>query len=571
MPDRRQLTRPGPLACALLALTLSAITALDAQPVRGIGDDALTPPQGSFRVLVGTSIGDVSERYGRGTPGRSDGAREPLGVDFTRDTLGVAVFPGLSAAQSALRLLTGNSAFTLSLGRSALTSTVRVQTTPIQLEAGLTKRFAIGVMVPLVSARQIATLNVNGSAGSSTVGANPSRIAAIGDTAVASNTALVSQLTAARDQLATLLQRCNANPGSNAQCPAIIANAPGINASATAFTAGIAQVYGTTATRPTASPFVPYAGTAADSAIRNRVATFRTQFQQFGITALAPATVGPSRAVAAVTPDGFQRAVADSSLALFAEPIGTITRQGIGDVEVALKLRLFDSFGFRDDTTRFLPKALHLRQSLAGVYRFGTGTIDQPGHYLDLSTGDGQNDVEIRSFTDVIYGRRFFGSLIARYAIQLPDEQVRRITDAPDRVFAPRYRERLVQRDLGDQLEIELTPRLIVSDFFSIGAQYLFRRKAEDVHEGTYDVPVSESGLAAPITLEASTLNAETEAMEQRVGLGFTFSTVAAHARGRARFPIEVQYLNSRTITGSGGAVPKLSIHNVQVRLYPRF
>ncbi|HYW51184.1 MAG TPA: hypothetical protein VE861_11275, partial [Gemmatimonadaceae bacterium] len=191
-------------------------------------------------------------------------------------------------------------------------------------------------------------------------------------------------------------------------------------------------------------------------------------------------------------------------------------------------------------------------------------------HYLDLSTGDGQNDVEVRSFTDIVYGRRFFGSLIARYTVQLPDEQLRRITDSPEQVFAPQYRERLVNRNLGDQLEIEMTPRWIVSDFVSIGAQYLFRRKAEDVHEGRFDVPVGESGLPAPITLDASTLNLETEAMEQRVGLGITFSTVAAHGRGRAKFPVEVQYMNSRTITGSGGAVPKLSVHQVQVRLYPR-
>lgn len=570
MPDRRQLTRPGPLACALLALSFAVVTTLHAQPVRGIGDDALSPARGGIRVTVGTSISDFSERYGRNTPGRSDGSREPLGIDFTRDTLGVAQFPGLSAAQSALRTLTGNNAFTLNLGRSALTSSVRVQTTPIQIEAGVSRRLAIGVMIPLVSARQIGTLNVNGSAGSGTVGLNPARLATIGDSAIVTNTALVSQLTVARNQLAALLQQCNGNPGSNAQCPAIIANAPSINASATAFTTGIAQVYGTTVTRSSAAPFVPFAGTGADSAIRTRVATFRAQFQQFGITALAPGTIGPSRAVAALTPDGFQRAAADSSLGLFAEPLGTITRQGLGDMEVSVKLRLFDSFGFRDDSTRFLPKGMNLRQSFAGVYRFGTGTIDQTDHYLDLSTGDGQNDVEIRSFTDVIYGRRFFGSLIARYAIQLPDEQLRRITDSPDQVFAPRYRERLVQRDLGDQLEIEVTPRWIVSDFFSIGAQYLFRRKGKDVHEGRYDVPVSESGLAAPITLDASTLNVETEAVEQRVGVGVTFSTVAAHARGRAGFPIEVQYLNSRTITGSGGAVPKLSIHQVQVRLYPR-
>jgi hypothetical protein len=154
--------------------------------------------------------------------------------------------------------------------------------------------------------------------------------------------------------------------------------------------------------------------------------------------------------------------------------------------------------------------------------------------------------------------------------VQLPDAQVFRITDTPEQVFAPRWRERLVDRDLGDVVEVELTPRWILSDFFSFGAQYLFRRKAEDTYSGTFEVPVSESGLTAPVTLDARTLALETSALEHRLGWGITFSTFAAHARGKSKLPIELQYFNSRTVAGAGGNVPKLSIHQVQIRYYPR-
>ena len=98
----------------------------------------------------------------------------------------------------------------------------------------------------------------------------------------------------------------------------------------------------------------------------------------------------------------------------------------------------------------------------------------------------------------------------------------------------------------------------------------MFRNKAEDTFSGTFTVPPSASGLATPVTLDASTLRYETAATEHRVGIGLTFSSVAAHARHKASLPIEVQYFNSRTIAGSGGAVPKLSIHQLQIRLYPR-
>ncbi|MBC7841197.1 MAG: hypothetical protein H7099_02740 [Gemmatimonadaceae bacterium] len=557
--------RLGTIACTLLATLAMGVGTLSAQSVRGVGDDATTAPRGVIRVQFSTSITDFTQRYGKGTPGRTDGTFEPLGIDFSVDTLGAAQFPGLSAVQGALRTLTGNSAFTLSLGRVSVAEQVRVQTTPIQLEAGLTRWLSIGVMVPIVSARNQVGVNINSGVAVGNVGFNPGRLA---DTAVTSNALLVTQLTAAQTQLATLLTNCNSNPGSNAQCPAIIANAPAINASASAFTSGLTQVYGTS--RATGSPFVPAVGSAADSAIRNRVTTFRTQYTQYGVTAIAATTVGPSSAVAVITPDGLRRIVTDSSLGLLAAPLGTVTHQGLGDIEVAVKLRLLDSFGMRTDSMRFLPKGLNVRQSIAGVYRLATGTIDLPGNYLDYGTGQGNTAIEMRSFTDLVYGRHFFASVIARYTLELPDQQVRRITDSPDQGFAAAWRERLVDRNIGDQLQIEVTPRWVLNEFFSVGAQYLFRRKAEDAFTGTYTVSSAESGLPGAVTLDANTLRLETDATEQRVGLGLTFSTVAAHARRKAAFPIEVQFFLSRTLAGTGGAVPRLSIQQLQVRLYPR-
>ena len=571
MLERCEHTRPGAFAGALLVACLMTVPTLQAQPVRGIGDDALTPPRGAIRVQLSTTITDFSQRYGRNTPGRSDGALEPLAADFSVDTLGVALFPGLAPVQNALRTLTGNSAFTLSLGRSAVTSSVRVQTTPLFAEAGISNRLSIGVLVPVVSARHLVSLNVNPLGVGGNVSFNPARAATGAAAAATRNTTLVTELTTARNQLAALLASCTADPGSNASCPGVIANAPAINSSATAFASAVTQVYGTTATRASAAQFVPYTGSAADSAIRTRVSTFRTQFAQYGITAISAGTTGPSGAASALTPAGLQRAITDSaSLGLQAAQLNTITRQGLGDIELSMKLRLLDSFGTGNDTLRFQPKGSGFRQSVSGAVRFGTGNIDSPADYLDVGTGSGQTDVEVRSFTDIVHNRRFFTSIVARYTVQLPDEQALRITDTPEQAFAPKWRERLVERNLGDVIELQLTPRWIINDFLSFGAQYLFRRKGEDSYSGTFEVPPSESGLPAAVTLNANTLALETSGTEQRVGWGVTFSSVASHARGKAKLPIEVQYFNSRTVTGSGGNVPKLSIHQVQIRLYPK-
>ena len=248
------------IACTIVAALATMPGNTMAQTARGIGDDALTAPRRSIRVQVSTSISDARERYGKGTPGRAYRSLEPLGVDFTTDTLGVAQFPGLGPLQAALRSLTGNSAFTLNLGRTQLASSVRVQTTPIILEAGITNRLQFSALIPFVSARYEAMLNVNGSGKFGNVAFNPQRTA---DSAA--NLLLVTQLGAARTQLLALVAACTANSGASAACPAALATGPAIAVSADDFSKGITSVYGTT--RGAGSAFVPIAGTAADSAI----------------------------------------------------------------------------------------------------------------------------------------------------------------------------------------------------------------------------------------------------------------------------------------------------------------
>jgi hypothetical protein len=543
-------------SCARLVPLLLVPALLQAQPVRGLGDDALTAPRGSIRIQVSTAITDFSQRYGKNSPGRRDGSLEPLDVDFSVDTLGVTQFPGLSTVQSALRTLTGNNAFSLSLGRSELTSSVRVQTTPILLEAGITNRLTLGVMVPIVSARKQASFNINGDSAIGNVSFNPGRLS---DTAAATNSRVIAALDSARAGFNVRYIACDLRL-QVLGCAEVLAAGTELRGDLATFIQGLKQVYGTTRTE--GGVFVPIAGSAADSIILARIEQYRTRLNSFG-GSLGTTALTPSRPTAPVTPDGIRRVVGDSTLGLVAAPIGTITRQGLGDVEVSLKLRLFDTFGARSDTLRFRPAGLSVRQSIAGVYRLGTGRMDEAANYLDVGTGDGQNDVEVRSFTDVLYGRRFFGSVVVRYTVQLPDQLERRITDVPEQVWAKADRQQLVDRNLGDQLQVEFTPRYVLNDYFALGAQYLFRRKAEDVYAST-------SFTAGATTIDSRTLGLETQATEQRIGWGITFSALAAYDRGKARLPLEVQYFNSRTVAGSGGAVPKLSIHQVQVRYYPR-
>ena len=556
--------RLGAIACTMLSLLAAPGDPLAAQPLRGLGDDALTPRRGVIRVSTSSTIADAADRFAGGT-------RQPLAQAFSTDALGAGQLPGLAGAQSALRTATGLNTLVLSLGTTSVAAQTRSHTIPLELEAGLTNRLSLSVTVPFVRTLTEVSVGMNPSRSEGNVNVNPTRAASTDDatTARGINTTLVSQITTAQQELNSLIAACTTNSGSSVNCPAALSSGAALASAVGLYADAIARSYGTN-TVPGAA-FVPVAGTAADSAVRNSLSALRTQLEAVGITAIAASNAGPSRPTTVMTPDGLQRVLIDTTFGIVSNGLRTFARQSIGDVEFALKLRLFDAYGFANDTARFTGHGgIRIRQSVAAAFRLGTGTVPNARDYFDPGTGGGQNDVEVRSFTDILAGRHFFASLVARYAVQMADQQTTRIPASASQPFPELFRERLVDRKLGNVLELELTPRWVLSDFFSVGSQYVVRRRSADRYTGSFTVAPAESGLPDPLTLDASILGSGTAATEHRVGLGVAYSSVAAYQRGRARLPIEVEYLTQRTVAAAGGIVPKVTLHRVQIRVYAR-
>src|SRR5207248_253611 len=102
---RRPLVSVSTIALAVIAVFANPA---GAQRVLGVGDDALVLPRGVFRFRTLSQWTWFNERYGKDTPGRPDGALEPLGIDFTLDTIGVKQFPNLGSLQFGIQRLTGN-------------------------------------------------------------------------------------------------------------------------------------------------------------------------------------------------------------------------------------------------------------------------------------------------------------------------------------------------------------------------------------------------------------------------------------------------------------------------------
>jgi hypothetical protein len=532
-----------------------------AQRFPGPLDDASVLRPGVVRLDALFGVASADQRFGLNTPGRRDGSLEPLAADFAITDLGVAQLPALAAAEQRIRALAAQPAFTLSLGRPIVSSVQNSTSTPIAVDIGIAPRLMIGVMVPYVKTRNAIGFDFNPAGGEGNVGVNPALAAGIART---TNTTFRDQVTVAAAQLRAALDFCAANPGSG-NCPTLEANrtaAEALIAESRGFRDQVDAVYGSdTTTSP--SVFVPRAASPAQVAIDARASAINAQYRTLlGLTASSPDPIA-ARPFASQTP-----VTAGQAQALFTDansPFGTgidalrlVERSHIGDVEASAKLLLFDSFS---DTT-----GVGLRSAIGATYRFATGQEDDPDDLFDVPTGDGQNDVEIRTALDIRFARRVATSFRARYTIQLADETVARIPRAAGDIFPPAYSAQLVERDLGDIIEIDAVPRYAISANFSIIAQYLLRRKAEDRYTGSFTIPGTVTGIG-DIELDASTLQAETEATEHRVGAGFTYSMSRGRGRGTVRWPFEISYMHGQTIRGSGGNQPKWALDILQVRI----
>jgi hypothetical protein len=302
---------------------------------------------------------------------------------------------------------------------------------------------------------------------------------------------------------------------------------------------------------------VPLSNSDFDGAIRTRITTFAQSFADFAINDIT--STGPAGATIAGFAD-LRRILTDPAFGIRAEPLDTRTATSIGDIEIGATLQLFNTVR-RDTLQRY---GSGVRATVGGAFRLGTGRADDPDDFVDVPSGDGQNDVEVRTRWDLLLGSRFALGFGGRYVWQLPDREVVRIT-GPHDPFAAYWRRHDVDRDVGDVIDVDVTPRIALGSFFSLMGQYRVRRKAEDRHTGLFDVT---DDLGEAVTLDASVLDAETEQREDRVSVGLGYSTLTSVARKRSRIPIEIFMQYGESIRGSGGKTPKVSVGVMHVRVF---
>jgi hypothetical protein len=551
------------VSVSTVALAFTAIFAnpAGAQRVLGVGDDALVLPRGVFRFRTLGNWTWFNERYGKDTPGRPDGALEPLGIDFTLDTIGVHQFPNLIALQTGLQQLTGNPIWFATLGNTVVNLRDHVAAFPFVFEAGLSSRFSVGIQVPYVQTQSSAFFNVNTSGTQGNLGFNPALAVAA---AATQNATMFTQFTTAANALEGSIAACQANPAVSPSCPALLANqanAAALIANSRAFAGGVNQIYST-------SPFIPIVGTDAQLAIEARVQAFKALYSTFLGPGNPITTNGPFASQGRLTLRDAQRILTEPPFGIAADPLQSVTRSHVGDIDVGGKFSVFDTFG-RSTEARMSPKGLNFRTAVGVTFRLPTAQIESPDNFIDIGTGRKAKTVEGRWFGDVLLGSRFWQSFIVRFNKPFSDDQVMRILDLPNEELAPLYRKQTVHRQLGTTFEFETAPRIVVNDFLAVSGWYMYRNKKQDDYSGTFTIPAAVTGFS-DITINAATLDLETAQTEHRLGGGISFSNVYSFEQGKAKVPFEVQYLHWQTVKGAGGNQPKFFTDQIQLRLYAR-
>ena len=541
---------------ALLGGAAATPSIVHAQSVAGFGDDAIPLPKGGKRFLIAGLWNDWDALY---VPSANGGtSRRPLLASLATSQAGVAVFPQLAAAEAGVRTLSGQSAFTLSLGALDASGEVRQSIAPLGISVGISRRLSVGVLVPYVESRDVSQLLLNRVGSTANVGANPAYTAASSATARLTNGALLSQIDLSRTQLTAEITRC-ASPAAT-ECDAIRTNGAAAQAllvRAGATRGAIASVYGD-ATKGGA-PVVPVDNGSAQADVRTTIATLRSDFATFGVTNIVQGAA-PAGATTVYGPGGLTRIVSDTAWKLGYNRLGNTRRAGIGDIDLTASYLLFDSFD-ADQVRRLLTPTRGVRSMLTAGWRFGTAGADRTDDPFDVPIGDGANALLVRSTTDFVLTRTFWMSATVRAVKPLSDDVAVVLPFRNDANVFDAVTVSTATRSLGTRLELEVAPRLSIGQFFGVSAAYLARRGGADRYQG------GDLGSSTP---DMSTFETPVRTM-QAAALGVTFSTLASYVRGRSRFPAEVIYSHTIPLSGSGGIVPAATSDRLELRVYTGF
>lgn len=523
----------------------------------GPGPEAVTIPRGTLRTTIRSESVLHRGRW-------NNGQAEELGAGFG----GALAAPQLSwlgvlDQQVASLGVTGLNA---SLGETSLTLRQRLAVTNLGFEYGLSDRLTLSVNAPFVRTRVEGLLRARGDSGLATAGLNPYFI---GSGVPASNRTTIDRYTAAATSLASRRTACQGNAGAFPECATILAETGQVDALITGaqqFATGLATTYGAQGLGD-GLPFVPMAGSAAEQLLLQRIDAFRTDFTRYGVTNITPTTGLPVGAQTPLSAAQLAALVSDPALGFGAQPMTRTARQDLGDVDIGVRLNVFDDFA--GDSARLAANARGIRQTIGVTFRLGGGNFDLPDNFVDLGTGSGHSAISVRSYTDLVLNDRFYATVTLGWARGFSHDRDLRIPDFAGVEWLEAWRTATVTVNPGQVLEMRLAPRWVINNYFSLGGEWRWRAKGEDRHTIRGADVTNAQGNA--VTLLPNALDAQSNWNEQRWAWHVSYSTLSAEARGRTKVPLEIGYTHEQSIASSAGTFPRRFEDRVQIRYYARF
>lgn len=500
-------------------------------------------PRGAVRMGVATSYSTFSGRYG--SPSARAGAStalEELAAGFSGPA-GTRVFPALSAFEEAVGAATGQ-AYAMSLGSMETVMAKSSATLRASLDAGVLDWLSVGAMAPLSRSETEFEMHF---AADSVAGPNAGfSPAADGGSSVATFLSALGSSIGAFD--AFRARTCSDGPDS-----AACRDATALAADSRRFHEAVSVMYG--------SMLAPLASSAAGMALQARLEALAGAFRASGVGGV------PSRAPLASAPltaEDLQELARNPAFGTgAAHPLAAwMSLWRLGDIEVRANARVLEVGG--DDA------GYRLTAGAGAMIRLPTGTRDDPAHFLDMGSGDGQTDVELRAWTNGQWGARLGLWTDLRYGLQLATVAERRVFD-PAFAMPPQRTQFSLEWDPGDYLVAEAAPWYRPVTPMTVFAGFRYYRKGRDAFAYSA-APSAEDADGTPQPTPTSLPDLEVLAggsaqSSSRIVVGFVYAQSRDSGRGLFGQPLEVRTTYRRVTAGRGG-VPATSSLEVRFRIF---
>lgn len=523
------------LVAGLVLGSLAGPPAASAQTARGMFRTAEIPESGEAWLEVAPAFESWNAQYALDSPLDSvrDGMEEPLSAD-AEGPIGRRLFPGSGPFVAGLRQdasalgydsLPADEFSLGSLNVDRLHANRRL--VPLTVELGVIDRVAARLTVPIVKSQTEAFFSYDST------GVSFAPLSSV----VSSPGAFSDGWSTARDSLRARVEGGGLTAQEEQRARALLERSG-------AFLAAFTR-------RAESNLLLPVADTRAGGELASTADSIVGAFQEYGIS--APGLALDSVAGTAALQSFFTGAMRADSLGGFDRGW---TVEGI---ELGLRIGLLDTFRPPSDTTGGW---FAVRTTLGGAVRLprgspGAAPYVTPASFLDVPVSEGQTDLEVALYQDLALGPVRLHAR-GRYGLQMADELELRV-HPPDRPFPVPATSVTVERDLGDYVQLHVSPRLAVNRAISLGAEYSFWRKEPDRY-----ALAGSPGEGAPD--DASPLAVETRERRHRLGVGIHYRAAGDSATEEDR-PVQISFLFQTPVAGSGGQTPVSKLTAFRIRV----